>query len=101
MSHNLIYREPILSISEAAEYVGVFVLTLRLWEKKGFIKSFRTPGGHRRYKKCDLDKIIGNQTKSGQLHDAIQALENIQTGKLDPEIVSKIISDLKSLTESL
>jgi|GEM_PF-2352672 len=51
-------KEQILSISEAAEYLGVFTLTLRTWEKKGMLKAFRTLGGHRRYKKSDLDKII-------------------------------------------
>jgi excisionase family DNA binding protein len=48
----------ILSITEAAEYLGVFSLTLRNWEKKGLIKAFRTLGGHRRFKKNELDKVI-------------------------------------------
>ena len=51
-------KDKILSISKAAEYLGVSPLTLRNWEKKGKIKSFRTPGNHRRYKKSELDKIV-------------------------------------------
>ncbi len=50
-------QDKILSISEAAEYLGVFPLTLRNWEKKGMLKAFRTLGGHRRFKKSELDKI--------------------------------------------
>ena len=50
-------QDKILSISEAAEYVGVFPLTLRNWEKKGLLKAFRTLGGHRRFKKSELAKI--------------------------------------------
>ncbi len=54
-------QDKILSISEAARYLGVFPLTLRNWEKKGMLKAFRTLGGHRRFKKSDLDKIINSK----------------------------------------
>ena len=47
----------IMSISEASKYLGVSMDTIRRWEKKGYIKSFRTPGNHRRYNKEDLNKI--------------------------------------------
>ena len=50
--------DKIFSISKAAEYLGVFPLTLRNWAKKGKIQPFRTAGGHRRFKKSELDKII-------------------------------------------
>ena len=49
--------EPIFSIREACKYLGVFHMTLRNWERRGKIKSFRTPGGHRRYRKSELDRI--------------------------------------------
>jgi putative resolvase len=55
-------QDKILSISEAARYLGVFPLTLRNWEKKGMLKAFRTLGGHRRFKKSELDKIINSKT---------------------------------------
>lgn len=47
----------VYSIKEAAEYLGVFSLTLRNWDKKNYIKSFRTPGKHRRFKIEELDRI--------------------------------------------
>jgi putative resolvase len=53
-------EDKIFSISEAARYLGVFPLTLRNWEKKGLLKGFRTLGGHRRFKKSELDKIRNN-----------------------------------------
>ena len=58
--------DKILSISEAAKYIGVFTLTLRNWEKKGKIKAFRTLGGHRRFRQSDLDHIL-----NGNTHDDI------------------------------
>ncbi len=47
-----------LSIGEAAEYLGVSRDTLRRWEKRGKIKSYRTPGGRRRYTIYDLELAI-------------------------------------------
>jgi len=29
------------------------------WEKKGVLKAYRTPGGVRRYKKEDIEKLLG------------------------------------------
>lgn len=50
------YNE-IMSIADAAKYLGVSIDSVRRWEKKGYIKSFRTPGNHRRYNKKDLNRI--------------------------------------------
>jgi len=33
---------------------------LRRWEKEGKIKSYRTPGNHRRYDLNDLKNILKN-----------------------------------------
>ncbi len=52
-------KDRIFSISKAARYLDVFPLTLRNWEKKGKIRAFRTPGGHRRFRKSDLDALFG------------------------------------------
>lgn len=46
-----------LSISEAAEYLGISEQTLRRWDKDGSFKaSFVSPGGHRYYSIADLEK---------------------------------------------
>jgi len=47
-----------LSIGEAAKFLGVSRDTLRRWEKRGKIKSYRTPGGRRRYTMYDLELAI-------------------------------------------
>ena len=33
--------------------------TLRIWDKKNKLKPVLTSGGHRRYKKSDINKILG------------------------------------------
>jgi excisionase family DNA binding protein len=47
-----------LSIGEASKYLNVAIETLRRWDKKGKIESYRSPGGHRYFSKKDLKKIF-------------------------------------------
>lgn len=49
----------LLSIRKAAEYLDVTEDCLRKWEKGGKITPFKTAGGHRRYKREDLDRLVG------------------------------------------
>lgn len=51
----------LLSIGEASDYLGVSIDTLRRWEKRGRIIPFRSPGGHRYYKKNELDELFGKR----------------------------------------
>lgn len=92
-------NKKILSITEAAEYVGVFSLTLQNWEKKGLIKAFRTPGGHRRFKRSELDRIIGLEKKDNRLKETIEKLEPIACKSRSRDKLNMIISELKSILE--
>lgn len=51
--------KPILTISEAAEILGVSDETLRLWERDGKLSPSYTEGGHRRYQRIDIEKLAG------------------------------------------
>lgn len=46
-----------ISIGEAANQLGVTASCLRIWEKKGYLKSFKTAGGHRRYTRESVDNL--------------------------------------------
>ena len=48
-------HEDWLSLSGAAEMIGVHPSTVRLWSDKGFISVHRTSGGHRRYARSEVD----------------------------------------------
>jgi MerR family transcriptional regulator/heat shock protein HspR len=43
-------------ISVAAELAGMHPQTLRIYERKGLIEPYRTPGGTRRYSDEDLER---------------------------------------------
>jgi excisionase family DNA binding protein len=42
-------RLNLLTAREAAAYLRVSLSTLRRMERRGWLSSFRTPGGHRRF----------------------------------------------------
>ena len=78
----------ILSISEAASLLGVSDETLRNWERDGKLTPFHTEGGHRRYYKTDIERIIVKD----QIKDSIPVseLEKIR------DAIDKIIAFGKS-----
>ena len=51
-----------LSLDEAAKRLKVHPATLRDWADKGRIRTFRTPGGHRRFSEEDVASL-GTQPK--------------------------------------
>lgn len=47
-----------LSLSQAASLLGVDEATLRHWADQGKVRTFRTPGGHRRFLEEDLRALM-------------------------------------------
>ena len=46
-----------LSINEASKRLNIHPATLRDWSDRGKIRTFRTPGGHRRFSGEDVDAL--------------------------------------------
>lgn len=42
---------------DAADFLGVTIVTLRNWEREGKLTAERTPGGHRRYPESELLRL--------------------------------------------
>jgi excisionase family DNA binding protein len=53
-----------LTLGEAARLLGVDVTTLRAWADAGKVRMFRTPGGHRRFIRADLDTLLRGSTSA-------------------------------------
>src|ERR671934_1290478 len=47
-----------LTLGQAAKYLGVAQSTIRKWSDQGRVPAFYTPGGHRRYRRSDLDQFL-------------------------------------------
>ena len=61
-----------LTLWQAAKYLGVAQSTIRKWSDLGRLPAFYTPGGHRRYRRSDLDAFLersgpGSRAKEGPL----------------------------------
>lgn len=50
-------NEAVYIISVAAELGGVHPQTLRIYERRGLLNPYRTPGGTRRYSDEDLERL--------------------------------------------
>jgi excisionase family DNA binding protein len=55
-----------LTLGQAAKYLGVAQSTIRKWSDHGRVPAFYTPGGHRRYRRGDLDKFLENSGPAGR-----------------------------------
>ena len=53
-----------MTARQAAEYLGVSLVTLRKMEKEGELVPFRTPGGHRRYSLEVLEEYVESKRRS-------------------------------------
>ncbi len=47
-----------LTLGQAAKYLGIAQSTIRKWSDQGRLHAFYTPGGHRRYRRGDLDDFL-------------------------------------------
>jgi excisionase family DNA binding protein len=54
-----------LTLGQAARYLGVAQSTMRKWSDQGRVPAFYTPGGHRRYRRLDLDNFLNRSGPGG------------------------------------
>jgi len=61
-----------LTLGQAARFLGVAQSTIRKWSDQKKVPAFYTPGGHRRYRRADLEAFLdrsgpGAATRTGPL----------------------------------
>jgi excisionase family DNA binding protein len=54
-----------LTLGQAAKVLGVAQSTIRKWSDQGRVPAFYTPGGHRRYRRRDLDSFVAGSGGGG------------------------------------
>jgi twitching motility two-component system response regulator PilH len=54
-----------LTLGQAATYLGVAQSTVRKWSDGGRLPAFYTPGGHRRFRRTDLDSFLAGSSGGG------------------------------------
>ena len=56
-----------LTLGQAARYLGVAQSTIRKWSDDGKVPAFYTPGGHRRFRRADLEAFVA-ESGPGRRH---------------------------------
>jgi MerR family transcriptional regulator/heat shock protein HspR len=77
-------------ISVAAELAGVHPQTLRIYERRGLISPYRTPGGTRRYSDEDLERLglIQELTDAGVNLEGVRQILDLreEVGRLQHQV---------------
>jgi len=55
-----------ITLGQACKLLGVNESTLRRWADAGHVRSFRTPGGHRRFSEDDLRALVAGQSPASR-----------------------------------
>jgi excisionase family DNA binding protein len=58
-------RQLVFTSSQAANYLGVSLATIRRWTDAGHVSCYRTPGGQRRFSREQLDGFISSLHRDG------------------------------------
>lgn len=97
-----------IKIGEASRLLGISIDTLRRWERKGWLKTYKTPGGTRLYDRTQLQKLnpslkkgpkevisplVRVQAKNQEVTEQVEAAD---TFKSVPEPVQTISINLQS-----
>jgi len=88
-----------ISLKDAAEIIGVHPSTVRLWTDKGVLPAHRTVGGHRRYRRADVELWAEHSRRGGLEPEAMMqsAVRNVRVriaeGQLEAEEWYKKLDD--------
>lgn len=86
-----------LSLGEAASILGVHPSTVRHWADEGNLPSQRTPGGHRRFRRGDLELWARQQNKperTGMSMAEVQLVIQNALGRARMEVSRGELSDI-------
>jgi len=58
VAQNVGRRSAWLSLGQASQVLGITPATLRRWADRGDVPAFVTPGGHRRFSRVAIDRLV-------------------------------------------
>jgi MerR family transcriptional regulator/heat shock protein HspR len=92
-------HDAVYIISVAAELVGMHPQTLRVYERRGLVDPYRTPGGTRRYSQDDLNRLLLIQELSNEGVN-LEGIKRILALRRDNVRLSDQVSRLRRLLEN-
>jgi MerR family transcriptional regulator/heat shock protein HspR len=93
-------RRAVFVISVAAELAGMHPQTLRIYERKGLLEPYRTPGGTRRYSQEDIERLqlIQDLTSQGLNLEGVRRVIALQE---ENRILKRKVDRLRDRIEDL
>jgi len=61
MSNEIPETDALLTPREVAQLFGVRTTTIARWAREGTLTPLRTPGGHRRYRREDIQRLLDEE----------------------------------------
>jgi len=96
-----------LTLGQAARFLGVAQSTIRKWSDQGRVPAFYTPGGHRRYRRADLETFLersgpGGNARTGPLVLLVDDDERVrELVRVNLEFEGYIVREAGSAAEGL
>ena len=80
-----------VSITKAAQVIGVTPKTLRVWDNENIFKSYKTPKGHRRYLLDEIEALALGRTSDTKditsnkvyIYSRVSTKKQFESGNLD------------------
>jgi MerR family transcriptional regulator/heat shock protein HspR len=87
-------------ISVAAELAGMHPQTLRIYERRGLIDPYRTPGGTRRYSQEDIERLtlIQTLTSRGLNLEGVKQVLDLQS---EVQFLRSEVAELRMTVEQI
>jgi MerR family transcriptional regulator/heat shock protein HspR len=87
-------------ISVAAELAGVHPQTLRIYERKGLVRPFRTAGNSRRYSQRDIERLRSIQDLTQDRRINLAGVKMIIDLQAELEVLQERIDELEAQLRS-
>jgi excisionase family DNA binding protein len=95
-------RDKVFTTFQAADYCQVSPFTIRNWVESGVLPGYKTPGGHRRILKRNLDEFLKKHGMPGPEEQARPAKKRVLVVDDDKSVndfVSKVIAQIDKEAE--
>ena len=79
-----------ISISKAAETLGVSITTLRRWDEEGKLKAERTLAGHRRYDALKLQQLLQGRDAASRPEQYTLVYGRVRDAAQQPQLEAQV-----------
>lgn len=79
-----------VSISKAADILGVSITTLRRWDAEGKLRAERTPAGHRRYDVAQLNELLMRRDTQRSRHRSTLIYARVAAPEFSEQLTQQI-----------